>query len=60
MIAPVFRLSQDDTHVIIVIRVPYVKIRSSKVFTELCNFRFYLKPDYLNLKFKQELKSSVG
>jgi protein SHQ1 len=56
MITPVFRLSQDDTHTIIVIRVPYVKISSSEVFVELSNFRFYLKPYYLNLTFKQELQ----
>jgi hypothetical protein len=59
MIVPVFRLSHEDTHVIIVIRVPYVKISSSEVFVELSNFRFYLKLCYLDLKFKQELKSSV-
>jgi hypothetical protein len=56
----VFRLSQDYTHTIIVIRVPYVKISSSEVFLELSNFIFYLKPNYLNWKFKQEEKSSVG
>jgi protein SHQ1 len=56
MITPVFRLSQEDAHVIIVIRVPYVKISSSEVFVELSNFRFYLKPYYLNLTFKQELQ----
>ena len=55
MITPIFRISQEDGCLIIVIRLPYVKISSTEVFVDAYSFKFYLKPYYLNVNFKQAL-----
>ena len=55
MIVPQFKISQDHDYLIIIIKVPYVKISNSEVLVEKCKFSFYLKPYMLNLNFKNEL-----
>ena len=40
---------------ILILRVPYVKISSAEIFLDQYLFRFYLKPYYLNLNFKQKM-----
>ncbi|KRX03747.1 hypothetical protein PPERSA_04255 [Pseudocohnilembus persalinus] len=56
MLTPKFTISQNDEFVIIVIRVPYVKISSAEFFLDVYNFRFHLNPYLLNITFKQPLK----
>ena len=56
MIIPKFYLFQDDDFLIIVIRVPYVKITNSQFYIDTYSFKFYLSPYYLNLTFKNQLQ----
>lgn len=56
MITPKFGLSQDDNHLIVHIRLPYVKITNSQFYIEKNTFKFYLKPYLLTLNFEQSLK----
>lgn len=56
MITPDFHLSQDPDFLIIVIRVPYVKITNSQFYIESNAFKFFLSPYSLNLAFKQQLQ----
>lgn len=55
MIIPNFFLNQEDGFVVIVIRIPYVKITNSEFYIEKYSFKFFLSPYYLNLTFKQPL-----
>ena len=57
MIIPKFRLSQDKQYIIIIIRVPYVKIQSSEFYIEENKFKFFLHPYFLTLNFQQNLKT---
>ena len=56
MITPQFSLDQDETFVTVNIRVPYVKISLSEFMILEREFKFFLHPYYLNLKFDQPLK----
>ena len=56
MIIPQFSLTQDENFLIIVIRVPYVKISKAEFYIEKNGFKFYLKPYSLSLTFAQSLK----
>jgi len=56
MIIPKFFLDQDGEFLIIIIRLPYVKISNSQFYIESDTFKFYLSPYYLNLTFKQPLQ----
>lgn len=58
MIIPKFFLNQDNDYLIIVIRIPYVKISNSQFHIEKFSFKFFLSPYYLNLTFKQPLQES--
>lgn len=57
MITPDFTISQDEAHIILNIKLPYVKIKASEVYVEPNSFTFYLKPYYLKLNFAQTLQS---
>ena len=56
MIVPRFRISQTDDHLIVIAKVPYVKISNAEVSVEKNKFTFYLKPYLLNLSFQSDLK----
>ncbi len=56
MIVPRFRIVQTDEHLIIIVKVPYVKISNAEVYVEKFKFTFFLKPYLLNLNFKSELR----
>ena len=49
-LTPKFELSQNDEFIIIKIRVPFVKISSTEIYIEDCNFTFYCKPYLLKMK----------
>lgn len=42
MIVPQFKLFQTDEHLIIVIRLPYVKVSSSELYIDEFDFKFFL------------------
>jgi len=58
MITPFFKLEQDNQFLTITIKVKYVKISDIEFYIEKNNFRFSLKPYYLNLNFSDSLKDS--
>ena len=58
MITPNFKIEQNDEFIIISIRLKYVKISDVEFFIENNNFKFYLKPYYLNLFFSDNLIES--
>src|SRR3989338_8662651 len=52
-ITPLFRLTQDDAHVVVEIRAPYMRPSSMEFDVDGCEFRFYAKPQYfLRLTFE--------
>lgn len=55
VLTPWFTLSQNESFVILVIRIPYVKISNAEFLVEGTRFSFYLKPYLLDLEFKQPL-----
>jgi protein SHQ1 len=57
MITPLFKCEQDESHITISICVKYVKISDVDFYIEGNNFKFYLKPYFLNLFFSHKLKS---
>lgn len=58
MIIPQFRLSQDSKHIVVVIRIPYVKISNAEFYIEGRIFKFFLHPYLLTIEFKNDLKLS--
>ena len=58
MLVPEFKLSQNDTHVTVQIRLPYVKVTSAEFYIESNMFKFYLKPYLLSLGFEKRLKEA--
>lgn len=56
LIIPQFDLSQDEGHVIIKLRLPYVKVTKAEFLIENDTLTFYLKPYHLGLTFKQLFK----
>ena len=57
MIRPIFNVSQDDNFIYIESKVKYVKISDFEYFIENNNFRFTLKPYYLNINLPGKLNS---
>ena len=57
MIRPIFNVSQDDNFIYIEARIKYVKISDFEYFIEDNNFRFTLKPYYLNINLPGKLNS---
>ena len=55
MIRPIFNVSQDDSFIYIEAKVKYVKISDFEYFIEDNNFRFTLKPYYLNINLPKKL-----
>ena len=58
MIIPQFTISQDNKHLIIIIRLPYIKVTNSEVYIEKSTFKFFLHPYLLCITFKNELKEA--
>jgi|JI9StandDraft_1071089.scaffolds.fasta_scaffold594838_2 protein SHQ1 len=56
MIVPEFKLKQSDSHVLVYIRVPYIKVSACEFYIETSTFKFYLKPYLLSLTFEQPLR----
>ena len=57
MIRPLFNVSQDENFIYIEATVKYVKISEFEYFIENNNFRFTLKPYYLNINLPKKLNS---
>ena len=57
MIRPIFNVTQDETFIYIESKVKYVKISDFEYFIENNNFRFTLKPYYLNINLPGKLNS---
>ena len=57
MIRPLFNVSQDENFIYIEATVKYVKISDFEYFIENNNFRFTLKPYYLNINLPKNLNS---
>ena len=57
MIRPIFKVTQDDSFIYIEAKVKYVKISDFEYFIEDNNFRFTLKPYYLNINLPKKLNS---
>ena len=57
MIRPIFNVTQDENFVYIEAKVKYVKISDFEYFIENNNFRFTLKPYYLNINLPGNLNS---
>ena len=55
MIRPIFNVNQDENFIYIESRVKYVKISDFEYFIENNNFRFTLKPEYLNINLPGKL-----
>lgn len=55
-VTPKFKLSQNAKHLIIDIRVPYVKISEAEMYVDEHSFLFYLKPYYLKLQIEDSLE----
>lgn len=58
MITPFFKLEQDEQFLTVTIKVKYVRISEVEFFIEKNNFRFSLKPYFLNLYFSHNLKDT--
>ncbi len=58
MLTPQFKVEQNEEYLIICIKLKYVKISEVEFFIENNNFRFHLKPYFLNLFFSDNLKTS--
>lgn len=56
MITPLFKVDQNDNFILLSIQVKYVKISDVDFHIENNNFKFYLKPYFLNLFFSDNLK----
>lgn len=57
VLVPSFTIEQTETHVILHIRVPYVKISMAELLIEGTDFSFYCKPYLLKLTFPHEVLS---
>ena len=55
MITPQFKVDQNDSSLIISIKLKYVIISEIEFFVEYNNFRFHLKPYFLSLFFSDNL-----
>ena len=55
MITPLFRLDQNDKHVILVARTPYVNAQEAEMDVTRNGFKMHVKPYFLSLVFKQPL-----
>jgi protein SHQ1 len=58
MITPYFKVEQNPTQIIITIKLKYVRISDVDFFIDKNNFRFHLKPYFLNLFFSHNIKDS--
>ncbi|EDQ86608.1 uncharacterized protein MONBRDRAFT_38299 [Monosiga brevicollis MX1] len=58
MLTPEFELQQDDGHVLLTIRAPYVKANDVDWLIDGNVFRFHIKPYFLRLCFQQSLANS--
>lgn len=58
MITPFFKLEQDEQFIIISIKAKYIRISEVEYFIDKNNFRFSLKPYFLNLNFSHYIKDS--
>ena len=57
MIRPLFNVRQDENFIYIEAKVKYIKISEFEYFVEDNNFRFTLKPYYLNINLPGKLNS---
>ncbi|XP_013414830.1 protein SHQ1 homolog [Lingula anatina] len=49
MLTPAFELSQDETFLILIVRVPFAKVSETEIFIEENEVKFYSQPYYLCL-----------
>ena len=57
MITPLFKLTQDENFIYLEAKLKYVKFSEFDYFIENKNFRFSLKPYYLNIYLPENLKN---
>lgn len=55
-VTPHFAVTQDDTAVVVTIKVPHVRVSEVEVLLEGVDFSFYCKPYLLNLRFEGALQ----
>eukprot|EP00761_Pharyngomonas_kirbyi_P013599 gb/GECH01013628.1/.p1 GENE.gb/GECH01013628.1/~~gb/GECH01013628.1/.p1 ORF type:complete len:281 (+),score=79.10 gb/GECH01013628.1/:1-843(+) len=60
MITPRFECSQTDNYVTIKIKVPYAKVSEMEYYVLENEFKFFVKPYFLRLTFKEKLNSEEG
>jgi protein SHQ1 len=58
MLTPQFKVEQNEDFIILYIKLKYVKISEVDFFIEKNNFKFHLKPYFLNLFFSDNLVQS--
>lgn len=58
MITPIFRLDQNDDHLLVVLKVPNCQLADAEVFYEATEFIFYANPYYLRLILPGEVLPS--
>ncbi|KAG9293678.1 hypothetical protein G9A89_019015 [Geosiphon pyriformis] len=51
MITPVFNVEQDNDFITIIIHAPFIKAQDVEFFIENNEFKFYLRPYFLRLRF---------
>lgn len=60
MITPLFTASQDDSFVILNIRLKYIKVAEIEYLVATNSFTIFSKPYYLRLEFQEELDEEEG
>ncbi|EFN77936.1 protein SHQ1 homolog isoform X2 [Harpegnathos saltator] len=58
MLTPRFEITQTETEVIIVIHAPYTNIKTTEVYVDGTDFRFYSTPYFLRLKLPGEIEEN--
>ncbi|KAI8915548.1 SHQ1 protein-domain-containing protein [Gorgonomyces haynaldii] len=56
MITPLFEITQNQTHLFIKIKCPYIKQQELETMVNENEFRFYCKPYFLRLEFQKKLQ----
>ncbi len=60
MLTPLFDISQDEKHIILLLRVPYMKTSSLDYYIAGTEFKFFAKPYFLRLNFPHPLAEDAS
>jgi len=58
MITPYFKVEQEENFLFVHLKLKYVKISEVDFYLEGNNFKFHLKPYFLNLNFSDNIKET--